>query len=650
MVVEDSKSTRKMEIRVIGALGFTNVVEAGDGQEAMNMLEAGERPDMIISDWNMPEKNGYELLVWVRAQPELKDTVFIIATGRGEKGNTIMAEEAGVSGMITKPFSPPELNEVIEQAFSQGDGPTSAAEHPPFVVKRAPDGKAVFDIGHIQITDHIILGVLKNFIAEGKLRPKHFTLNTCCETSWNPVLQKLERGEMGGAFILAPIAMDLFQFGTPIQLVLFAHKNGSICVRRNPSEAESGQPLKDFLQGKTFYIPHSLSIHHMLAHKFLTQLGLKPGMTRDNGNDVLFEVAAPVLMPEFVADPGAGGFIVAEPLGTKAISAGAAKLLFLTGSMWQKHPCCVVVLRRELIEACPEAVEEFVSMLLECGRFVEQRPDLAAFIGVEFLDPQGKLGLNPAILNNVLMEKAGIKTAELYPVASSLATIRDYMAQQMGINLQVDLQKFVNTTFADKAYAAMGIKPNTQVNTVIEDVSSRIANLGEEGAGKSNLQFEGRYLFFVLEGQEYGIHIMYVREIIKMRQLRTLPESPDYFKGVIDLRNKVIPIIDLHYKMNMGAAAYTSSTCIIVVEQRVGERTVEVGFIVDSVSEVSDVHGNEIESKPGMIASQAILAYTKSGGKLRTLLSVSQMLGEQGQAFLRGRSFQGQTNGQPAAV
>ena len=87
LVVEDSRSTRKMEVKALTVLGFKDVGEAGDGQEAMNLIEGGEHPRLLISDWNMPEKNGYELLTWVRAHPDpaVNSIVFIIPPGAVKK-------------------------------------------------------------------------------------------------------------------------------------------------------------------------------------------------------------------------------------------------------------------------------------------------------------------------------------------------------------------------------------------------------------------------------------------------------------------------------------------------------------------------------------------------------------------------------------
>ena len=115
--------------------------------------------------------------------------------------------------------------------------------------------------------------------------------------------------------MLAPISMDLFSVDTPIKLVLFAHKNGSICVRRKD---ENSEDLKKFFKGKSFYVPHFLSIHHMLSNMFFRELGLNPGLTGQDNVDVFFEVVPPIKMPEFLAkNPEIGGFTVAEPLAQR---------------------------------------------------------------------------------------------------------------------------------------------------------------------------------------------------------------------------------------------------------------------------------------------------------------------------------------------
>lgn len=136
-----------------------------------------------------------------------------------------------------------------------------------------------------------------------------------------------------------------------------------------------------------------MSIHHMLSHMFFKMIGLKPGLAGSPGVDVNFEVVAPIQMPEFLrGNPDAAGYMVAEPLGTKAIAAGIADLQFLSSELWKNHPCCVVAMRDEFIGSHENAVYEFVEMLAHAGELIDQKPEMAAQIGVDFLDPQKKWG------------------------------------------------------------------------------------------------------------------------------------------------------------------------------------------------------------------------------------------------------------------
>ena len=178
LLAEDSGITRKMEIKIFKELGFNNIVEAEDGAEAVKKLEEEKDVRLIISDWNMPNKNGYELLVWVRSNEKSKEIPFIMATAQAEKRQAIKAEEAGVSNFISKPFDAQELQKVIEETFGMGNEDASSEE------VRSPrmteSGKVLLNVAHIQITDHLTLGVLKHLIQTGKVDPKYFELETRC--------------------------------------------------------------------------------------------------------------------------------------------------------------------------------------------------------------------------------------------------------------------------------------------------------------------------------------------------------------------------------------------------------------------------------------------------------------------------------------
>ena len=149
---------------------------------------------------------------------------------------------------------------------------------------------------------------------------------------------------------------------------------------------------------------------------------------------VRFEVTPPIKMPGFLKDnPQASGFMVAEPLGAKAIAAGIADLQFLSKEVWPDHPCCVVAARQEVIDQHPEAMQDFCNLLVESGRYIKNRPDQASEIAVSFLDPNGKLGLEKPVLRNVLTEPNGISTDDLYPVMDDLQYMQDYMIESMGV-------------------------------------------------------------------------------------------------------------------------------------------------------------------------------------------------------------------------
>jgi purine-binding chemotaxis protein CheW len=105
---------------------------------------------------------------------------------------------------------------------------------------------------------------------------------------------------------------------------------------------------------------------------------------------------------------------------------------------------------------------------------------------------------------------------------------------------------------------------------------------------------EGEYLTFALGNEEYGIEILKVREIIGLMDITTVPQTPDYMKGVINLRGKVIPVIDLRLKFSMLEEAHTRETCVIVAEVN----NTSIGIIVDSVSEVLGIRSGEVEEAP----------------------------------------------------
>ncbi|MGE3175299.1 MAG: chemotaxis protein CheW [Planctomycetota bacterium] len=139
----------------------------------------------------------------------------------------------------------------------------------------------------------------------------------------------------------------------------------------------------------------------------------------------------------------------------------------------------------------------------------------------------------------------------------------------------------------------------------------------------------GKYLSLFLSKEEYGIEILKVREIIGMVDVTPLPRTPDYVKGVINLRGKIIQVVDLRAKFGMQGCDYTHETCIVVVEVvREDESTMQVGCIVDTVSEVLTVGPEQCEGPPN--CSHQAGAYIAGLGKLEKrvliLLDIDRVL------------------------
>ena len=139
----------------------------------------------------------------------------------------------------------------------------------------------------------------------------------------------------------------------------------------------------------------------------------------------------------------------------------------------------------------------------------------------------------------------------------------------------------------------------------------------------------GKYLTFKLDVEEFGLEILKVQEIIKMMDITRVPRTPAFVRGVINLRGKVIPVVDLRLKFEMERREGTDKTCIIVVTVRRGSGTVVMGIIVDEVSEVLDVAGGSIEPPPevgGAVDTTFILGMGKVGDRVVTLLDVDKVL------------------------
>jgi purine-binding chemotaxis protein CheW len=141
---------------------------------------------------------------------------------------------------------------------------------------------------------------------------------------------------------------------------------------------------------------------------------------------------------------------------------------------------------------------------------------------------------------------------------------------------------------------------------------------------------EGKYLTFSLAGEEYGLGILKVKEIIGLMPITPVPKTPSFVKGVINLRGKVIPVADLRLKFDMEEMTYTERTCIIVVEIREGLGNILMGLVVDSVSEVLNIKSGELEDTPAFgvqMDTDYIMSMAKTGEGVKILLDIDKVFG-----------------------
>ncbi len=150
------------------------------------------------------------------------------------------------------------------------------------------------------------------------------------------------------------------------------------------------------------------------------------------------------------------------------------------------------------------------------------------------------------------------------------------------------------------------------------------SGLSEDGKGS-------KFLSFFLGQEEYGLQILSVREIIGLMDITQVPQTPHYIRGVINLRGRVIPVVELRTKFGMETIEDTEKTCIIVVEVVMQGSAVQMGILVDSVSEVLEIRESEIGAAPsfgGGINTDFIMGMGKIKDEVKILLDIDRVLDE----------------------
>ena len=298
-------------------------------------------------------------------------------------------------------------------------------------------------IGHLKIVDHLILGIADLQLKNNEINLCHSTLETLAMNSWEQVCDGLKEGDINGAFITAPLAMDLFAKGLDIRLLMFTHRSGSVIVK---NKAAGINNIADF-KGKTVLVPSELSIQNMLLHRLLSTVGLKLGSHDDINADVAREVVNPFLMAEMLIndqDNDIAGFAVAEPFGNEAVHKKIAAKLCTSESLWKDHPCCVFVLNKSFMENYPEAAKEIIALFVETGQKIEEAKDDEIL-----LMAQDFLAQKKEVTRQVLLETdINFNPSLLIPDIDALNIIQNYMTDVMGaLKNKIDMNHFVDSSF-----------------------------------------------------------------------------------------------------------------------------------------------------------------------------------------------------------
>lgn len=152
------------------------------------------------------------------------------------------------------------------------------------------------------------------------------------------------------------------------------------------------------------------------------------------------------------------------------------------------------------------------------------------------------------------------------------------------------------------------------------------------GGGVTTDPREGKYLVFQLGKEDFGTNVLKIREIMKLQDITNVPQTPNFVKGVINLRGKVIPLIDLRAKFGMPAQDYTDQSCIIVIRTHSASGEIAVGIVVDGVVEVLTLVAAEIEDTPDFghgAANPCLLGMAKVKGRVKILLDMDEVLSRQ---------------------
>jgi NitT/TauT family transport system substrate-binding protein len=293
--------------------------------------------------------------------------------------------------------------------------------------------KTVLRVGYLPILDHLPLLISHAHdnaaFAQVDSVPKQFK-------SWEEMIGALRAGVIDAAFILSPMALDLFTRGLDIRAVLLAHRDGAAITVKKDSGIRTAADLK----GKKIAIPARTATHTALLNHFLSSAGLSL-------NDVYPKVIAPPHMLLAMKHERIDAFIVAEPFGSKAQHSGMGEILVLTRDIMPNHVECIVVVKHDMLQQHANAIQEWLGSLVRAGRFIDddkinnQAREVARLTAGSYLPHD-----TDSIMMGLGNPSDRISFSDLNPVKEDFQIIVD-ISKQAGILQDANLDAFIEPRF-----------------------------------------------------------------------------------------------------------------------------------------------------------------------------------------------------------
>ncbi len=285
--------------------------------------------------------------------------------------------------------------------------------------------------GYLPILDHLTLMVSH---ARDNDSFKHIRIEPRMFKGWNATAGALKAGVIDAAFLLSPLAMDLFVQGADIRSVLVGHRNGSgITVRKDSAINAPGD-----LKGKKIGIPAKISTHAAILDQWLRTGGLSL-------KDVTTRSIAPPNMIYALEQNRIDAFIVAEPFCSKAETEGKGLTLALSKDIIPGHICCVVVVRNEILKSNPEGIQEWVASLNLSGSFIDRNKSNSAEEVARIVKNYMKFN-EQVIISGMMNPNDRITYSDLNPRIGDYQTILD-ISHGAGILGNINLNDFIDDRF-----------------------------------------------------------------------------------------------------------------------------------------------------------------------------------------------------------